>query len=122
MGLDSETFGAARSMLNQAVTLDPTNAQARRELAWLAVLGWVFRLDKLRYRPTRSSHKRPRQSSSILPTRARTWSPPLRISSISSSICSSVKPMQAIALAPYDAEIMATLAYMTASAGDQPAA
>ena len=42
----SETFRAARETLKQAIALDPSNAQARRELAWLAVIGWVFRLDE----------------------------------------------------------------------------
>jgi adenylate cyclase len=42
----SENFAAARNALNQAIALDPTNAQARRELAWLAVIGWVFGLDQ----------------------------------------------------------------------------
>ena len=34
-----ENFATARNFLQQAIALDPTNAQARRELAWLAVLG-----------------------------------------------------------------------------------
>ena len=42
----SETFRTARAALNQAIALDPSNAQARRELAWLAVVGWVFQLDE----------------------------------------------------------------------------
>ena len=37
---------AAREALNKAIALDPTNARARRELAWLGVMGWVFRLDE----------------------------------------------------------------------------
>jgi hypothetical protein len=41
----SETFGAARQALQQAVALDPTNSQARRELAWLGLIGWIFRVD-----------------------------------------------------------------------------
>ena len=30
--------------MNRAISLDPFNVQARRELAWLAVIGWIFRL------------------------------------------------------------------------------
>jgi TolB-like protein len=41
-----ETFRSARDMLLQAIALDPLNARARRELAYLAVIGWVFRFDK----------------------------------------------------------------------------
>ena len=41
----SETFGAARQALQQAIALDPKNSQARRELAWLGLVGWIFRVD-----------------------------------------------------------------------------
>jgi adenylate cyclase len=41
----SETFAAARQTLQQAIALDPTNSQARRELAWLGLIGWIFRVD-----------------------------------------------------------------------------
>jgi len=41
-----ETFRSARDMLLQAIALDPLNARARRELAYLAVIGWVFRFDE----------------------------------------------------------------------------
>src|SRR5262245_20330746 len=38
-------FRSARDMLLQAIALDPSNARARRELAYLAVIGWLFRFD-----------------------------------------------------------------------------
>jgi adenylate cyclase len=38
-----ETFRSAKELLRQAIALDPSNARARRELAWLAAVGWVFR-------------------------------------------------------------------------------
>src|SRR4029077_4950587 len=41
-----DTFRQAEDLLRQAIVLDPTNAQARRELAWFGVMGWVFRLDE----------------------------------------------------------------------------
>ena len=41
-----ETFSAAKELLRQAIALDPLNARARRELAYLAVIGWVFRFDE----------------------------------------------------------------------------
>ena len=44
--LDSDTFRQAEDLLRQAIVLDPTNAPARRELAWFGVMGWVFRLDE----------------------------------------------------------------------------
>ena len=37
---------ARQDMLLQAIALDPVNARARRELAYLAVIGWVFRFDE----------------------------------------------------------------------------
>ena len=40
-----KTFNAAKDLLRQAIALDPLNARARRELAYLAVIGWVFRFD-----------------------------------------------------------------------------
>jgi adenylate cyclase len=43
----SETFGAARQALQQAIALDPTGSQARRELAWLGLVGWIFRVDTM---------------------------------------------------------------------------
>jgi TolB-like protein len=41
-----ETFSTAKELLRQAIALDPLNARARRELAYLAVIGWVFRFDE----------------------------------------------------------------------------
>jgi TolB-like protein len=41
-----ETFRSAEELLRQAIGLDPLNARARRELAWLALIGWVFRFDE----------------------------------------------------------------------------
>ena len=41
-----ETFRQAEDLLRQAIALDPSNAHARRELAWFGVMGWVFRLDE----------------------------------------------------------------------------
>ncbi|MGH9889149.1 MAG: adenylate/guanylate cyclase domain-containing protein, partial [bacterium] len=43
---NQETFRSAKELLRQAIALDPSNARAHRELAWLAELGWVFRFDE----------------------------------------------------------------------------
>ncbi len=40
------TFRTAKEMLRQAIALDPSNARARRELAYLAAIGGVFRFDE----------------------------------------------------------------------------
>jgi adenylate cyclase len=42
-----ENFRAAREFLRQAIALDPESARARREIAWLAVVGLVSRLDEM---------------------------------------------------------------------------
>ncbi len=42
-----ENFRTARTLLYQAIALDPLNARARRELAWFAVIGWIFQLDTI---------------------------------------------------------------------------
>ena len=114
----SETFGAARSMLNQAVTLDPTNAQARRELAWLAVLGWVFRLDETPVSPDEITAQATKA--------VELDSADARARMVAASAYFFTKQLdlfareadQALALAPYDAEIIAVLACMISSAGD----
>jgi adenylate cyclase len=37
-----ETFSQAEGLLREAISLGPTNEQARREFAWFGVMGWVF--------------------------------------------------------------------------------
>ena len=41
-----ENFRSAKEFLRQAIALDPANARALREVAWLAVVGLAFRLDE----------------------------------------------------------------------------
>ena len=114
----SETFRVARGFLQQAIALDPTNAQARRELAWLAVMGWVFRLDE---RPV------PPDEITTQATKAVELDPAdARARMVAASAYFFTKQLdrfaqeadQALALAPYDAEIIAVLACMISSAGD----
>src|SRR5262249_26086857 len=42
----NEPFSAAKGMRSRAIPLDPSNARARRELAYLAVIGWWPRFDE----------------------------------------------------------------------------
>ena len=114
----SETFRVARGFLQQAIALDPTNAQARRELAWLAVMGWVFRLDE---RPV------PPDEITAQATKAVELDPAdARARMVAASAYFFTKQLdrfareadQALTLAPYDAEIIAALACMISSAGD----
>jgi adenylate cyclase len=113
-----ETFRTARATLNQAIALDPSNAQARRELAWLAVVGWVFQLDET---------PEPAQEITAQATKAVLLDPAdARARMVAASAYFFTKQLdlfahetdQALALAPYDAEILAALACMISSAGD----
>ena len=61
--------------------------------------------------------RRTRRFNSTLATHARGWWPHPHIFTTGSSICSSRKRKQAMALAPYDAEILAIFGYMVAISG-----
>jgi len=114
----SENFRIARVFLNQAIALDPSNARARRELAWFAVIGWVFGLDET-----------PVPSGEIIAqaTKAVQLDPAdARARMVAASAYFFTKQLdlfqheadQALALAPNDAEIIVALACMISSAGD----
>lgn len=112
-----ETFRSAKGMLRQAIVLDPSNARARRELAWLAGLGWVFRFDETPVPPdeiTAQAAKAVQLDPSdgrarMVAASAYFWAKELDLFEY--------EAQQAIALAPYDAEILAALGYMIASTG-----
>ena len=114
----SETFSTARALLNEAVALDPSNSQARRELAWLAVMGWVFRLDET-WVPPEEITEQATKAVELDPADARA-----RMVAASAYFFTKQLDLfaheadQALALAPYDAEIIAVLACMISSAGD----
>jgi TolB-like protein/tetratricopeptide (TPR) repeat protein len=114
----SENFSAARAALNQATALDPTNAQARRELAWLAVTGWVFRLDETPV-PPEDIAEQAAKAVELDPADARS-----RMAAASAYFFTKQldrftrEAEQALVLAPFDAEIMATLACMFSAIGD----
>ena len=112
-----ETFSAAKELLRQAIALDPLNARARRELAWLAVIGWVFRFDETPVPP---------QEITAQATKAVQLDPAdARARMVAASAYFFNKQLdlfeheaqQAMELAPYDAEILATLGYMIAISG-----
>jgi TolB-like protein len=114
----SDNFRAAREALNQAVALDPANARARRELAWLAVMGWIFRLDETPAPPDEITTQAAK-AVVLDPEDARTH----MVAASAYFFTKQLEPFereadQALTLAPYDAEIMATLACMISAAGD----
>ena len=113
----SETFGAARRALQQAVALDPTNAQARRQLAWLGLVGWIFRVDAT---PTAPQDIIAEATKAVQLDPA---DPRARMVAASGYFFAKQLDLfeheadQSLALAPYDAEILATLGCMFSSMG-----
>lgn len=114
----SETFAKARESLYQAIALDPTNAQARRELAWFAILGWIFQLDEKPVPPDEIVAQATK-AVQLEPSDARA-----RMVAASAYFFTKQLDLfqkeadQALLLAPYDAEIIAVLACMLSSSGD----
>jgi TolB-like protein len=112
-----ETFSAAKELLRQAIVLDPLNARARRELAYLAVIGWVFRFDKTP-EPPQEITAQAAKAVQLDPADARAHM-------VAASAYFFTKQLdlfereaeQAMALAPYDAEILATVGHLIASSG-----
>jgi adenylate cyclase len=112
-----ETFSTAKELLRQAIALDPLNARARRELAYLAVIGWVFRFDKTP-EPPQEITAQAAKAVQLDPADARAHM-------VAASAYFFTKQLdlfereaqQAIALAPYDGEILATVGHLIASSG-----
>ena len=112
-----ETFRSAKGMLRQAIALDPSNARARRELAWLATLGWVFRFDDTPVPPDEITAQAAKAvqldpadgRARMVAASAYFWTKQLDLFEHEAK--------QAMALAPYDAEILATLGCMIALSG-----
>jgi TolB-like protein len=111
------TFNAARDFLRQAIALDPSTAQARRELAWLTLIGWIFRFDET---PVRLEEITAQATKAVEldPADARA-----RMVVASAYFFGKQldlfehEAQQALVLAPYDAEIAAILGSMIALSG-----
>lgn len=114
-----ETFANAEDLLRQAISLDPSNARARRELAWFGVMGWIFQLDD----PPIAQDEIVAQAAKAVQLDPQD----ARARMVAASAYFFTKQLdqfrretdQALALAPYDAEIAATLACMISSSGDR---
>ena len=110
----SRTFRSAKELLRQAIALDPVNARARRELAYLAAIGWVFRFDETPMPPeeiTAQAIKAVQLDTAdararMVAAAAYFWTQQLDLFEHEAE--------KAMELAPYDAEILATLGCMIA--------
>jgi adenylate cyclase len=116
-----ESFHAAREFLRQAIAIDPENARARREFAWLAVLGLISGVDETPM-PLQEIVAQAAKAVQLDPADGRAHMVAAAAYFFSKQLESLFKheTEQAIALAPYDAEILATLAYLIATSGDWP--
>lgn len=107
-------FAKAKALLARAVSIDPTNARAHRELSFLAAIGWVFHLDPDPMRPhivtalaVKATKLDPSDARAhLVAASAYFWTNQLDLFESEAS--------QALALAPYDAEILATIGCMVA--------
>ena len=111
---------SAKELLRQAIALDPLNARARRELAWLAALDLLYRFDETPV-PPHEILEQATKAVQLDPSVARARMV------LAGAYFFNKQPdrfeheaQQAIALAPYDAESLAELGYMTAISGDWP--
>ena len=116
-----ESFRAAREFLRQAIAIDPENARARREFAWLAVLGLISGVDETPM-PLQEIVAQAAKAVQLDPADGRAHMVAAAAYFFSKQLESLFKheTEQAMALAPYDAEILATLAYLIATSGDWP--
>ena len=105
----NETFSAAKELLRQAIALDPLNARARRELAYLAVIGWVFRFDKTP-EPPQEITAQAAKAVQLDPADARAHMVAASAYFFNKQLdLFEREAQQAMELAPYDGEILATL-------------
>jgi hypothetical protein len=115
-----ESFSKAREFLRQAIALDPESARARREIAWLAVVGLISRLDETPV-PPQEIVAQASKAVQLDPSDGRSHMVAAAAYYFNKQLdLFEHEAQQAMALAPYDAESLATLAYMTATSGDWP--
>ena len=112
LSVNPESFRSARELLRQAAALDPSSAQARRETAWIALMGWVFGFDETPVRP----HEILEQATKAVqldPADARARMVVAAAYFFDKQLDRfEYEAQQAMALAPYDAEMLAILACM----------
>jgi TolB-like protein/class 3 adenylate cyclase len=115
-----ESFRSARELLSQAIAIDPENARARREIAWLAVVGLISRLDETPV-PPKEIVAQAVKAVLLDPSDGRAHMVAAAAYYFNKQLdLFQHEAQQAMALAPYDAESLAIIAYMTATSGDWP--
>ncbi|HZR03880.1 MAG TPA: hypothetical protein VFA81_11980 [Burkholderiales bacterium] len=113
-----ENFRAAREFLRQAIALDPDSARAHRELAWLAVVGLINRLDETPMPPEEIAAQA-MKAVQLDPADGRAHMVAAAAYYFNKQLASfNDEAQQAMALAPYDAESLSIIAYMIATSGD----
>ena len=106
----AENYRAAKESLRQAIALDPENARTRREMAWLAVIGRISGLEPTPV-PPQEIAAQAAKAVQLDPTDARAHMVAAYAYFFNKqSDRFERETQQAMALAPYDAEILATLA------------
>jgi Tfp pilus assembly protein PilF len=112
-----ENFGTARAALKEAIAKDPSDPKARREWAWFSVLGWVFGVD---YPPV------PQKEIVAQAIKAVQLDPAdagaHKVAAFAYFFTKQLdlfeyEAQQALALAPYDAELQAMLGALIANMG-----
>ena len=112
-----ENFRSAKEFLRKAISLDPANARAIREAAWIATIGRAFRLDETPM-PPEEIIAQANKAVQLDPGDARA-----RMVAASAYFYNGQldlfeqEAQAAMALDPYDAEIPAIFGYMVAISG-----
>jgi tetratricopeptide (TPR) repeat protein len=110
-------FRLAKEMLRQAIAIDPSNARAHRDLAYLAAVGWVFRFDETP-EPPEVILAQAAKAVQLDPGDARARMVAAFAYFFNKRLDLFEREAdQAMALAPYDGEILAILGYLIASSG-----
>ena len=118
MGVELREFSRCEEFLSQAIALDPENARARREIAWLAVVGLISRLDETPV-PPKEIIAQAIKAVQLDPSDGRAHMVAAAAYYFDKQLdLFQHEAQQAMALAPYDAESLATIAYMIATSGD----
>src|SRR5262245_8245206 len=112
-----ENFDTARAALKEAIAKDPSDPKARREWAWFSVLGWVFGVDDPPV-PQKEITAQAIKAVQLDPADARAHMVAAFAYFFTKQLdLFEYEAEQALALAPYDAELQAMLGALVANMG-----